>query len=153
MESMIPRHKNNRPVLRKTWRLFLITYIRANRLSVAPSLSLYYHPTAFMSNIYSITNVHCPQRQLLHPALLITSTNPNLSYLKIIPSIFFMYVSKFSHTQSIQIIFYKANNFSSSSISLPISISISRILAIISDVGGYSTGTYSTSLYLLILRS
>ena len=64
-----------------------------------------------------------------------------------------VYVSKFSHTQSIQIIIYKSNNFSSSSISLPISISISRILAIISDVGGYSTGTYSTSLYLLILRS
>ena len=52
-------------------------------------------------------------------------------------------------------IFYSDNSniFSNSSISRSISFSSLRISDIISDVGGYSTGMYSISLYLFILRS
>ena len=52
-----------------------------------------------------------------------------------------------------QIRIYNPNSFSSSSISSPIFISSSRSSAMISSVGGYSTGLYSVCLYLLMDRS
>lgn len=90
--------------------------------------------------------------QLLHPTLLITSTNPNL--LDLSYNYFYNKSEPLKPRMRCRWCFsFYFNSFSNSSISFAISASISRILAIISDVGGYSTATYSISLYLLMLRS
>ena len=106
--------KNNRPWSGKLLAVIFNNKYQANCLSVAPSLILYYHFTAFMSNIYSIFNCQynsSPCEIFFRSAVPFVTTLPHSLYISILHHVKLIQVLWISIGQEQNVIMISQDSF------------------------------------------